>query len=309
MKNFKKVLAVFLAALTIFSVTPLIEATVPVAPIVSVAEAKSKVKLNKKKLTLVEGNSFKLKVKGTKKKVKWSSSNKKIATVKKGKVVAKKAGKATITAKVGKKKYKCKVTVKPIPATVKKISATYYNLGPGGGVVGVLKNNNKTAVDVVLTILYYKNGNLVDTKSEENYCLEKGRSCALCVNAPYDSDYNNIQYTSYKATLKVEPVSDSMLPHCNIVNIESVNTGDKIISTVKNIGSKKIGSAQLAVVYFDSNNKCIGYDYHYAEIESAGAVDYINFDYPHDSNYDTIKPASYKVYLNSAYSYDWEFKN
>jgi hypothetical protein len=113
MKTLKSIITVFLVALTIFSVTPLIEATVPVAPIVSVAEAKSKVKLNKTKLTMVQYDEIKLKVKGTKRTVKWSSNNKKVARVtKKGKVIAKKPGKAVITAKVGSKKYKCKVTVK-----------------------------------------------------------------------------------------------------------------------------------------------------------------------------------------------------
>lgn len=78
-------------------------------------EAASKVKLNKKKVTLYVGNTTTLKLKGTTQKIKWSSSNKSIATVSsKGKVKAKKAGTATITAKVGKKKYKCKVSVKDV---------------------------------------------------------------------------------------------------------------------------------------------------------------------------------------------------
>ncbi len=84
----------------------------------------TKVKLNKKKLTIKKGKTAKLKatVKATttalaktaKKKLKWTSSNKKIATVtKKGKIKAKKKGTVTITVKYTKKlKAKCKVTVK-----------------------------------------------------------------------------------------------------------------------------------------------------------------------------------------------------
>ena len=66
-----------------------------------------------KKLTLTEGYSYQLKMKGTgKAKVKWKSSNKKIATVNsKGVVKGLKKGTVTITAKVKKKKYKCRVTV------------------------------------------------------------------------------------------------------------------------------------------------------------------------------------------------------
>lgn len=79
----------------------------------SIAEAKAKVKLNKKKVTLAAGKKTKLKVKNYKKKVTWRSSKKKVATVnKKGVVTAKKQGTAKITAKAGKKKYSCTVTVK-----------------------------------------------------------------------------------------------------------------------------------------------------------------------------------------------------
>lgn len=71
-------------------------------------------KLNKKKVKLKKGKTFKLKVIGKKGKAKFKSSKKKIATVSKsGKIKAKKKGKATITVITnGKIKLKCKVTVK-----------------------------------------------------------------------------------------------------------------------------------------------------------------------------------------------------
>lgn len=76
-------------------------------------EAKSKIALNRKKVTLYAGKTYRLKVKGTKKKVRWTTNKKKVAVVsKKGKVRAKKAGTAKITAKVAGKKLVCKVTVK-----------------------------------------------------------------------------------------------------------------------------------------------------------------------------------------------------
>lgn len=77
------------------------------------AEAKKKISLNRKKVTLTVGKSCRLKVKGTKKSVRWKSNARKVATVtKKGKVTAKKAGKARITAKTAGKTLVCKVTVK-----------------------------------------------------------------------------------------------------------------------------------------------------------------------------------------------------
>lgn len=80
-------------------------------------EAASKnvsIKLSKEKLTLVKGNSYRLKatVKGTNKKVTWSSSKKSVVTVSKaGYIKTKGAGTAVITAKIGNVSRKCKVTV------------------------------------------------------------------------------------------------------------------------------------------------------------------------------------------------------
>ena len=91
-----------------------------IAPNQADAKKKKKVALNKTKLTLTVGKSYKLKLKNNKKKIKWFSSKKKVATVSKtGKVKAKRAGTARITAKVGKKKYVCKVTVKNKKKTTK----------------------------------------------------------------------------------------------------------------------------------------------------------------------------------------------
>ena len=78
----------------------------------------TKVKLNKKKVTLKKGKSITLRATMTPKnstdKLQWSSSKKKVAKVtSKGKVTAKKKGKAVITVKTSSgKKAKCTVVVK-----------------------------------------------------------------------------------------------------------------------------------------------------------------------------------------------------
>ena len=84
------------------------------------------VRLNKTKIVLVVGQTYKLKVSGTKKTPQWSSSNKKIVSVtKKGVVKGLRKGTATITAKIGKKTYKCKVTVESpkLSSTKKTVTA------------------------------------------------------------------------------------------------------------------------------------------------------------------------------------------
>ncbi len=88
------------------------------------AQAKSKVAMNKVKVTVCTGKSYTLKMTGISKKVKWSTSDKNVVSItkKSGKKAEKvtikgnKKGTATVTAKVkvGKKTktFKCQVTVK-----------------------------------------------------------------------------------------------------------------------------------------------------------------------------------------------------
>ena len=70
------------------------------------AEAASR-RLSRKSVTIVQGKSTRITMKGVSaKRVKWYSSNKKIATVSKGKITAVKGGKTTVTAKVGSRRYR-----------------------------------------------------------------------------------------------------------------------------------------------------------------------------------------------------------
>lgn len=69
--------------------------------------------LNVSKKSLVERQTYTLKVNGSTGKKVWKSSNKSVATVSSsGKITAKKSGKATISVKVNGKTLKCSVTVK-----------------------------------------------------------------------------------------------------------------------------------------------------------------------------------------------------
>lgn len=84
---------------------------------VKIKEIKAKsVKLNKSKISIQRGNSYRLKAtinpKNTTDKITWTSSNKKVATVSsKGVVKGIKKGTVTITAKINGKKATCKVTI------------------------------------------------------------------------------------------------------------------------------------------------------------------------------------------------------
>lgn len=87
-------------------------------------------KLSEKSVTLVVGETLKLKVIGGSGKITWSTKDKKIATVSKdGLVTAKKTGTCTITAKKGNTKLTCKVKVNALPKGYATVNGKKVKVG------------------------------------------------------------------------------------------------------------------------------------------------------------------------------------
>lgn len=131
----------------IISLLLVITLLISLAPVHTVNAA---TKLNKSKLTLNVGDSYKLKLTESSSKVKWSSSDKTVATVSKGKVEAISGGSAVIKATVGKKQYKCTVTVKD-----KKIDIIYQAyIFDGSSIEDYAKNYKKENPDIIDVKVY-----------------------------------------------------------------------------------------------------------------------------------------------------------
>lgn len=181
MKTIKRIVGVFLFALTIALVAP---SVMSVNENIRIVEAATKI--NKKKVTLIKGQTTTLKITGTQKKIKWSSSKKSVASVSsKGKVTAKKNGTATITAKVGSKKYTCDVSVQ-----VPKISKTKLTMYVGDSETLSISGTDqkiswKSSNKKIATV--DKSGNLVGIKSGKveisAKVLNKKYSCIVTVKA------------------------------------------------------------------------------------------------------------------------------
>lgn len=256
-------------------------------------------KISKKKATLKVGQTLQLKVTGTKKKAKWTSSKKSVATVSpKGRVKAKKKGTATITAKVGKKKYTCKVTVKNAKNNTnkkpQKYGVTYHAEATSNGEVIILQNNYNYAVAVDISCAFYSKGQLVTVRNQYDVCvIESGMKYAVFM-------WNNSsQWDSVKVNLKTENVSYFDFNAKNITYTSNWGT-DGVVLTVKNNGKNNRGT-HMAVVYY-KNNKIIGCDDTlFANVQSKGSVDYLESRYPTDSDYNTITPDRYEVYVNMSY--------
>lgn len=290
MKSKKKLFIVSLFALCCFMIN------------ISVVSNAMTVKLNKTKATITQGKTLKLSVSGTKSTVKWTSSNKSVATVSSsGTVKAKSKGTATITSKVYNKKLKCKITVKG----KKSYKNVEYELqDTGNGVVAIIKNKNKYPVSVEVKLVYLKSsGKMIDTDSDDIYCLEPSGTCALFFQSPHDSSYRSVNYANFKITLNVEKSSYNKYAASKI-SIKANRGSDNITIRAKNNSKYNLDTIKISIVFYDKNKNAIGYDYHYAECENKGTSDYLSFSYPYDDNYDTIYPVSYKIYVNHAYKYN-----
>lgn len=104
----KRFLSIILSVICILGINPIIVQSNAI-----IAEAATKIAINKTSITLKKNQSYQLKITGTNKSAKWKSSNSDIVSVNsKGKIFTHKKGNATITATVGDKKLKCNVTVK-----------------------------------------------------------------------------------------------------------------------------------------------------------------------------------------------------
>lgn len=130
------------------------------------SKSKSKVKLSKSSVSLQVGKNYTVKLNGAgSKKVKWSVSKKSIATITGNgsscKIKAKKAGTTYVTAKLGKKKYKCKVRVKALPASISQKSGLvsvgeYFDLTLKNTKSGVKWSTSNKKVATIKKISKYK---------------------------------------------------------------------------------------------------------------------------------------------------------
>ena len=274
--------------------------------------ASEKVKLSTAKKTIPIGQTCKVKLKNNKKRVKWTVSGNKIKILKKTKTYAKikgiKRGTAYLRAKVGRKTYKCKIVVKKKKNfsgnqnnnqsnSTQVENVSYRSQSIHNGVVIFVKNNYSYTVSVGVDCLFYDSrGTLLKMGSDYNYGLQPGWECALFV---WNSDSD---WTSHKINIKVENAAN-IITNASRIGM-TYNVGNKnVMVQVRNNGIKN-DFTQIAVVYYKTGY-VVGYERRYAEVSNSGAVDYLEFPFHYDGNYNVIIPDTYAVYANYSYAYTW----
>lgn len=240
----------------------------------------------------------------TNKTVKWSSSNTAVATVDSyGNVTGKSIGEAVITAVCDGKTSTCGVKViRNFIEQEATNSVTYQTYRTKDGVVVTAKNNYKYSINLHIDCIYYDEyGVMIGKNSDNCNALGVGRECALLCGNPYDSNYHDVSYSSFKINIKA---SDADVIDNSSAIVCVGNFGyDNVMVNATNMG-QQAEYTQIAVVYYKSG-QVIGYGSHYANVENPGSTDYLQFDFPYDEEYNTIHPDNFKVYVNSSYRYDW----
>lgn len=134
--------------------------TISILAVCSTAMAKTKIRLNKKQVTLTVGQQTRLVLKGAKK-PRWSSSNKAVAKVnKRGVVTALGSGDTVITAKYKGKKYKARVTVQSAEASYEPVAPS----SPSPVSANEFINASYSFLDNIVSIkpyhVFYQDGSL-----------------------------------------------------------------------------------------------------------------------------------------------------
>ena len=183
------------------------------------------------------------------------------------------------------------------------ISYTAYDTG--NGIVLILKNPKNYVQNVSAKVVYYNSRNkMIGTSSDSNYALEGKKKCAMYFNAPYDSSYQDVEYDSFKLNINAEK-EQNVVSRVSKISVSSDEGEENVTVKVKNKAKEELFSVQVAIVWYDEDKNAIGYDYKHVECTKPKSTDYITFDFPHDSDYETVYPDSYEIFVNDAYTYTW----
>ena len=184
----------------------------------------------------------------------------------------------------------------------KNITSDFKDVG--SGVIAILSNNNSYSISLSATIVFYdETGLMLGKTSEYNNFFETGKKCALYFSGPYDNDYNRISYSSYKIIYAAES-TEYQISNLSDIKITSNFGSDNVMVEVTNSGIKSSEYTEIGIVFF-KDGEAIALEYQYAECGIPGSIDYLEFSFPYDQNYETIQIDNYEVYVNSSYNYEW----
>lgn len=145
---------------------------------------------------------------------------------------------------------------------------------------------------------------MIGTSTSDNDYFVKGKKCALYFDGPYDSNYKDVEYASYKITYKADELSTSVTSYLSDITVTSNIGTDNVIAEVTNNGNGEPQYTVISIVFY-ADGVPVGYKYTFADVEAPGSVDYLELSFPRDSDYNAYAVDDYKIFINYSFSYTW----
>lgn len=237
------------------------------------AQAARVVKLNKTKVTVQTGKTYKLKVTGTTKKVTWSSKNPKVATVtKQGLVKGVTPGSTKVVAKVGKKSYTCNVTVAiDTAAAIKKLKVTYKE--SNDYTYAFVTNENPFPLNITGKMNFYNDKNQYLSKASDNSLFVTAKSTVVMrflhpmENGKFYSpaSHSDVEFTVQKTVNK-----DG---RSFVTATTELSPEGKVLVNVTNTGKNKLAFVRYTLVMCDAEGNILGSEqYHFTKMTGTEVV-------------------------------------
>lgn len=250
-------------------------------------------------LTLKEGCSEQMSYdiypqNATYKDITWKVEDPSIAQVtKEGIVTGVSIGETILTAECGGFTETCYITVEENFSEADAINSLSYSCYPtGGGIIVIVKNNYKYAINLTAECRFYDTfASLTARDLADCNMLEAGEECALRL-----SDFSYGNYENYDLKFSAEYAGHLKSNKENIRYDVKMNQENAQISVV-NTGTNS-AYTEVAIVFYE-NGIPVGYDSGYA-VENK---DILSFAYPYDEDYHTILPDNYRIFVNTSYGY------
>ena len=159
-------------------------------------------------------------------------------------------------------------------------------------------NNNDVPVDIDLEVDFYdKKGTLVGTDTDAIRAVGVGANVAVEMYQIPE------EWNTYKIVAKAEKTNETS--YADKITVNHSDNGENINVKVTNNSDDTIEYITVGVVYYQ-DNEVVGYDFGIEpDIETKGVANFEIY-YPYDSDDNNIEFNNYKVFVNEAFTYNYD---
>ena len=176
-----------------------------------------------------------------------------------------------------------------------KVNVEYQKL-PDGDYLIIIENKANKAIFPECTVEFYDDTTLTSTKEayvKSGYILPNQKGYAILYNER-DIKYNKLVPKVVSSYYEMKTYDANKLPY----TVEKKS--DNLVITVTNNTGEALDSINVDVLYYDSEDKIIGYGSdRISPNVTAGAANFVNIYLPEDENFNEIAYSRYEVIVSA----------